>query len=399
MLQTAERSTSTTPATSACSRLGAMAGIDREWAPGQALGLSTDRLWVLSEGEVMVYRSGRPVDLWSAPHPLDLAGTVVGERSARFVAATKVRVRGVDVSAPGSSLTLEALAEETAALWGRVDTDARRDEDTFLPNVVPVPGPWWFRKVRGIAIVVQGDAARLQRSLPPGVHLLPGSGGRYSLVISRLEDAGSLDPRDSRRFLYHEVAPFLPVWSARTGPAVFVPEMYPDAWMAGVIGREIHGFPKRAGRIGFHDDGADLIVDQRLALRVRWRRLPECSPGAAMAGMSALLGTPRPLVRGMKWMVDRIHSSGRMGFPVLLRKRIPAPSTSGRTFEVDELVRVPFGLDPIVRAEPLDVRAAEIGSRASREGVLHGDVVGGYAIETGFRFGPGKVVRRYRRSE
>jgi hypothetical protein len=355
--------------------------------------LTTDRFWTLLAGEVVVHRAGRPIEVWRAPRALDVAGTVRGRRSARFVAATDVRVEGVSRGALGDGAIIAALADEASVLWDRIETDARRDDDMFLPGATPVPGPWWFRKVTGAALVVQGDAARLAAALPRGVHLLPRTRGRYLLVVSRLDEAGTLDPRDGRRFLYHEVTPFVPVWSVRTGVSVFIPELYPDAWMAVILGREIHGFPKRTARVGFHDDGAELLVEQRLAMRVRWRAEAPCSPGLAVRHLVDHMADTSAIGRAAQWAVDRWHGQSRLGFAALVRKRIGAPGTAGRDAEIDELVRVPFGLDPIERAEPLVVTEADL---PGGPGVLHGQVIAGVRLRTGFRFGKGVVTGRAR---
>lgn len=367
----------------------------RTFDRGAVLALPIESFWTLVEGEVLVQRAGRAVEVWRAPCVLDPSGTVQGTRSARFVAVTHVRVAGTPTERAPASAVSRALAAEAARLWARVETDVCRDDDAFLDGAVPVPGPWWFRRVHAAAIVMQGRAETLSACLPKGVRLMPGTGGRYVLAVTRLDGAGSLDARDGRQFLYHEVTPFLPVWTLRHGPALFVPELYPDAWMAVILGREIHGFPKRTARVAMREDGAELIVGRRLAARLRWRKGAPCTAGDAMGELTRhLTGTPR-LARGVRWMVD--HASTRddwSGFDVLVRKRIGEPSTAGATTEIDSLVRVPFRLDAIRDAARLEVTDAEVGlgGGGPGPGILHGHPLAAVTLSTGFRFGAGHVI-------
>jgi len=328
--------------------------------------------------------------VWRAPCPLDAAGTLLGEPRARFVAACDAEVSFVVRDRASNESIVAALTAENARLWERVERDARRDDDSFLPLATPVPGPWHFRRARAMVLVVQGDPRRQSAALPRGVHLLPGTGGRYVLAATRFEDAGSLDARDGSRFVYHEVAPFLPVWSGRRGPAAFIPELYPDAWMAVLLGREIHGFPKRTARIGFHEDGAELLVDRRLAMRLRFRARSPIPADEAFGALVRLVAgggaAGGALARLVEWPPVR-----RVGLSVLVHKRIGACETAGRTLAIDDVVRVPLAVDPVAGAWHLQGLTLELPGGS---GLLHGEVVGGYFIESGFRFGRGFVERR-----
>lgn len=359
-------------------------------APGSTLHLVPGSRWRLVRGEVVVYVAGRPVEVWRAPRVLDLGGALRGRRSATFVAATPVELEGTPLHACSAAEIADALAEENAALWSRIEADARRDDDSFLPFALPVPGPWHFRRAEAIALVVQGDSQRLRAALPRGLRLLPGTGGRYLLAITRFGGAGSLDPRDPSHFGYHEVTPFVPVWSGLRGPAAFVPELYPDAWMAVILGREIHGFPKRVARVGFHDEGAEMLVERRLALRVRHGEAAEVPPSHALAELARwLLGSPR-LARLGRAALDRLDPD-RLPLAALVHKRIGAYQTAGRTLAIDELVRVPISVERVTRAQRLDDLAVEI---PGGPGVLHGEVLAGFRLHSGLRFGEGRLERR-----
>lgn len=362
-----------------------------QFSDGEALSLPLDTAWRLVKGEVLVSCAGRPVELGRAPHILDAAGSVRGERSASFFALGPVTVQGEPLDTLPTERLARLLADESAQLWRRIDADARRDDDSFLSWAAPVPGPWYFRRAEAQMYVVQGDEARIRACLPRGVRPLPGTHGRYVLGVTRFEGVGSLDVRDPSQFSYHEVTPFLPVWSGWRGPAAFVPELYPDAWMAVLLGREIHGFPKRTARIGFHEDGAELIVDRRLALRVRFEPGEDVQPNEALSGLAQCLLQKPVAGRATRRLLDLLSDDIDRRFSVLVHKRIGSPQTAGQTLALDELVRVPVLLDPVRDAQRLeDVRLDLPGG----PGILHGQVIAGWRMHTGFRFGRGAIERR-----
>lgn len=359
-------------------------------APGSTLRLPPGSLWRLTAGDVAVYVAGRPVEVWRAPRVLDLAGSLRGRRNAIFVACGNVEIHGVPLDAVPPAELADALAAENTGLWARIEADARRDDDTFLPLAAPVPGPWHFRRAEAIALVVQGEPDRLRAALPRGLRLLPGTRGRYLLVVTRFEGAGSLDPRDPSHFGYHEVTPFVPVWSRLRGPAAFVPELYPDAWMAVILGREIHGFPKRTARVGFHEEGAELIVERRVALRVRHGEMVEARPHHVQAELFRWLFGSRRLARLGRSVLERLDPGG-LPLAVLVHKRIGAHQTAGRTLAIDELVRVPITVERVTRAHELRDLEVDI---PGGPGVLHGEVLAGFRLHSGLRFGEGRLERR-----
>lgn len=335
-----------------------------------------------------MHAASRPVELWEAPRSLDLAGSLRGTPSARFVASGPCTVVGVPQEHVCDRDKLAALAEETGGLWSRVEADARRDDDTFLDWARPVPGPWWFKQAEAAVVVMQGDPARVRACMPRGVRPLPGTGGRYLLAITRFDGVGSEDPADPQRFSYHEVTPFLPVWSGLRGPAAFIPELYPDAWMAVILGREILGFPKRTARVDLRNDGGELIVGGRLALKMRWREAPPAVPDAAIGALGRAL-IPFDLTE----RILRAVVPERPRFSALVHKRIGASHTAGQTLAIDEVVRVPVRLDRIHRAETLGGLRVDV---CDGPGILHGKAIAGWRLHTGFHFGEGFKERSIR---
>ncbi|MGH1346477.1 MAG: acetoacetate decarboxylase family protein [Nannocystales bacterium] len=328
------------------------------------------------------------MELWAAPRSLDLAGSLRGSPSARFIASGPCTIIGVPTEAISERDKVAALAEETQRLWSRVEADARRDDDTFMDWARPIPGPWWFEQAKAAVVVMQGDPARLRASMPRGVRPLPGTGGRYLLAVTRFDGVGSEDRSDRQRFSYHEVTPFLPVWSGIRGPATFIPELYPDAWMAVLLGREILGFPKRTARVALRERGGELIVGGRLALKMRWSEACPTVPNAAVGALGRAL-VPFELTE----RVLRAVVPDRPKFSALVHKRIGASNTAGQTLAIDEVVRVPVQLDPIHKAESLQGLQVEVGDGP---GILHGKAIAGWRLHTGFRFGVGLKERSIR---
>lgn len=200
--------------------------------------------------------------------------------------------------------------------------------------------------------------------MPRGERPLPGTGGRYLLAITRFDGVGSEGPSSHQRFSYHEVTPFLPVFSGIRGPATFIPELYPDAWMAVILGREITGFPKRTARTGLHDNGGEPIVGGRLALKMRWREACPTVPSAAIGALGRALVPFELTERVLRAIVPE-----RPKFSTLVHKRIGASKTAGRTLAIDEFVRVPVQLDPTRKAATLQGLQVEVGDGP---GTLHG---------------------------
>lgn len=342
-------------------------------------------------GEVTVFDHGRPIEVWRAPVVLDVAGALGGGRSFRFQALTRVRVSHRPLVDVPHEVLLDALVEENERLSRRVRADVLRDDDTFLPWARLVPGPWHFKSAHAYVLLMQGDPSRVRRCLPRGVWSMPRTGGRYLLAVTRFEGVTSLSGHDGGQFSYHEVTPFVPVWSGLRGPATFVPELYPDAWMAVLLGREIHGFPKRTARIGFHEDGGELLVDRRVALRVRFDRIGHGHVPEVLADIAGRLVRHRAVPHITASLLKRRRTTEGLGFAALVHKRIGSPESAGSSLQLDQLVRVPVTLDAVTEALPLEGLVVEVGEGP---GILHGRALAGWSLRSGFRFGAGAVERR-----
>ena len=388
----------------------------RELAPGSTIleeGTAPVGLTLLVAGEAAVWKDGRLVTFVEGPRPLELAPAVLGRPAAATYRAegpvTVARVPGHlvlgDSSRAGAehAAVVHALAEESAELDAQRFASVVAADDFFRqPNAELVPGPYRFGPFVAHLVVVRASPAQLAALLPPGVHPLPGFEGRYVVALNAIEDARVDHGERGPRYRYHEVTPFLPCVTSRGRPGLFVPELYPDAYMAILLGREIYGFPKRLARTVRRDDGVDVIVDQRRLVRARWGG-PRALDAAEYA--TTLLGHLMPgragatLIRS--GLVERL--AGRLGdvpaslrrSSVFVRKRIlSARSEVAPSFQVDELVEVPFtfeSMDDFTLWERHDVRFAK------EQGILVGDPVAVLSARIAFRFGAGFRRRDYRR--
>jgi hypothetical protein len=359
---------------------------------GRELTIDADELLYLDRGEALALVGPRPVEVVRGPRALDVGGSYLGNRRFRFEAVTDCEARIFARSEVEAGTWSEWLALECAAHAERLDHDLRREDDMFLDGAVPVPGPWRFERSDAFLLLIRADAGDLRALLPKGLVLIPGAPPTVAVVIAKFSDVGSTDPRDPGRFQYHEVTPFVPALSLTQGPVAYVPELFPDAYMAIVLGREIHGFPKRLARVHIQDNGADMILGRTLALRFRFdARRPVARSEMMAAAFRHGTGAPVPsalVARGF----DAVEGRLPLRLPVVVRKRIGDPATSGRTASEDVLVRVPVTFDL-----PRDTAQLE-GCELALAGrfPVRGRLLYACALTSGLTFGAGTVIRSMR---
>lgn len=362
----------------------------------------SDLVWLVA-GELEEWQQGRLSSIVLAPRPVALRAALDGGRSdASYRAAGDVTVARV------ARERLAAVAPEVQR-WLGAELDALRreraarlvvDDDFFLPEPGArlVPGPYHFGPFACFQMVVRTDPAALARLVPRGLHLAPGTDGRYLLAFTAIEGA-RVEHQDSARYRYHEVTPFVPCLTRLGKPAMFVPELYPDSYMAILLGREIYGFPKRLGRMRVDDAGLDLIVDDRRLLRARWGAGSELS--LEDYGARLLDGLFPSLPAGLTSLSRRAASTAaRLGLPlppasVFVRRRILSERSEVRArYRIDELVEVPVVVEEL--SAPRLFPAADVRIQPG-SGVVMGEVLDVMAVRLAFRFGAGKVRRRYPR--
>ena len=364
---------------------------------------------LLSQGELEVRRDGRLVDILPAPALLELPAAIrQGPSQASYRASGPVELTVfADAGSPSPADVIESLCREIDRLHQQRDRWARSQDDAYDPSVggLLVPGPYRFGPFEARFVLMQDDPHRLRRLLPPGLHLLPGCGGRYVLVLADFQNVSSLHPRsDGRRHGYRETTPFIPCVTSRGRIGMFVPELYPDAYMPILLGREIYGFPKRLGRTFAGLGRWDVVLDEQRALKVRWGKEVGID-GADFAeqllrGLVPALGAP---ARGTGRLGGILRWLGDHGVPrrfrqsrIFVRKRLlDHAHTHPRRYAVDELVEIPFELMPIRRTRV--IRDASVSCQA--RAVIGGQALQMFAAVGGFEFGPAQTLRRYRNGE
>ncbi len=371
------------------------------------------RLIFLLSGELAVLRDGRVVTLLDAPRSVGLVSLVDrGRRSASVKTLTPVEIASIDrdcfdklleTSPTFARHVLRELAHETRGLYD-AQFDMLESFDDFFesPNARLIPGPYEFPPFPMSLFIMEDDPRRLEALLPPGLRPIPGLGGRYLLSFSFISGGRSAHPQAAGRvFAYQEATPFIPCVDSLFRPGVYTPEVYPDAYLAIALGREIYGFPKRFGRVTLGDRHVELFVGNRLLLQARWdaERSVEAAPYAeALLGSVSPLGAlPQPLggLAGHLFALanrEVVLAHGPQ-VRVFVRKQIPAANSIGeRTLQVDQLVEVPFRLHPMSEFTLLENPALRFFDPTFFVG---GECVAAFRCRLGFTLGAGQVRRDY----
>jgi acetoacetate decarboxylase len=368
-------------------------------------------LRVLVDGELEEWQRNRLIGVIEAPAVLGLAALTTAQPTDHTLrAATAVRVctfshaliAALDAEPAWTRATAAALSAEVMALRAaRVDAVTTTDDFFDPPNARLVPGPYRFGPLRLVLHVVETARDALAALLPPGLHLLPGLGGRYLLGYGDFQNCISQHARaDGRVFSYRETTPFIPCAGfGRVG--AFIPELYPDSYMAILLGREIYGFPKRLGRTTVRDDGVDVIVDHTRLMRARWSRPAPLSPDDIVPMLSSwLLPTSGFGERIKRYLPEALSLAASLPFGlgkprVFVRKQIVSEaSLDPRRYRVDELIEVPVQPHPVTAAarfEAFDVRFSP------QQRILRGEVRGVLELHGGLTFGLGHRLWNYRR--
>lgn len=361
-------------------------------------------LTVLVEGEAEVWQRGRLVTVEVAPHPVALASTLLGLPSdatvrasgaGRVVEVPRARVRD-------SALLVEALTREMQRLREARLRDVIAADDFFVqPGARLVPGPYRFGPFTTTLFVVDGGEAHVRRLLPPGLHPMPGTRGRYVLAFHEIDNTVVEHAPGLGSYGYHETAPFLPCVTTTGRVGTFIPELYPDAYMAILLGREPYGFPKRLGRTIRRSDGVDVLVDHARLMRARWRgRLPLDTHELGLALVRALFprmegGTSDRFTRRvLTWIGDHGLPRPFRRSRVLLRRRLLSERAEvDPRHRLDELTEVPFEVLRFDDAAQWDVHDVRF---QPDHPILAGRVVAAFTATLAFRFGAGRRLRRYR---
>ena len=365
-------------------------------------------VFFLLDGEVAVTRDGKLVTLVQAPEILGLVAVIDGQpRTASLEAFSDVRVASMphqllegllDNSKRASRNLIRFLSHQLRVQYEQSDLIQRHFEDFFRsPKAELVPGPYVADPFDMYVFVMQDDPRRLEALLPRGVRPMPGTEGRYLLTFNFFEKTYSKHPEGSgMAFSYNETAAFLPCLAPRMRPGMFIPELYPDNFLAITLGRELYGFPKRFARttLDVERGKIDLVLARRMTLRATWDKAEALQPEQFLIKMIRLFWPrwvpeyARRVATSALGLVERhVPEDRRPAMPVFVHKQIPDSAegmTEGKA--IDELVEIPFQVSDLggfTRLERPRVRFLD------REYFLGGRCLGGFRLHMGLQFGRG----------
>jgi hypothetical protein len=366
-----------------------------------------DDVYFLRSGELAVWRAGRLITLLEGPRIIGLTSSLDAQpRTASLEVlrdAELSSVRGdvfrklVAERADLSAAVIAQLSLELREAWREQEFDRQAVDDFFeTPSARLVPGPY-TADVELRAFVMRDEATRLKALLPPGCAPLPGLEDSWLLLLSHFRDVHS-EHVQGRTYSYREVTPFVPCLGPDSQPGLFCPELYPDNYLAILLGRELYGFPKRMGRVHRGPTHVSLAVGHRLVLRAGWSEEREGDAAMVGAHMASAL-TPLPsLVTSAVGKVASLFTSRRRLWPsvnVLVRKQIPEASSvyDARAMRIDELVRVPFHLEAVGGFSVLESPEVRF---FQDDFFLGGEARVAFKQDLKFTFGAGTVVHDYR---
>jgi hypothetical protein len=378
-----------------------------ELAAGEVLAIEADHVVTLKHGRVEVWSDNRLLDIAEPEQWFGLARALTGEPAAmislcarstaslsRWAAADMLGMLRAEPSLL-AELSL-VLARDCARHEREAEAALRRADDFFLPGAELYPPTYTFGPFPSIALVVEHEPEQLAARLPPGLVSLPGAGGRCLVMINDIQRV-RCEHVPGREWAYREVVPFIPVvCPSRMAAGLYTPEVFADATMPILLGREVYGFPKRLGRINIADHFVRLLVDHALALELRWTSNREISGNDAIAMMASALvpGAPTRLVGAATSLFGALDLSlDSLPTRAFMRKRIHDPrGRAGLIWAIDELVEVPFRIDAL--ASPMSLSDVEL--ELGRSWPLGpGRLIAAVACDVGFHLAHARRVRDY----
>ena len=388
----------------------------QEYEKGELIlrqGDPSDDLVILLEGEVEIRRRNRLQSMIEAPAVLGLLALLDDTaRSADVSCWSGCKTCRLDSKVLNDLLQKSPVLSRNVmqylahALSEQYDTQFKIGlsfDDLFdSPNAQLVPGPYEFEPFPVLMFVVEQESKILTSLLPEGLNPIPGLGNRYLLLISTIENCYTENVKgDGRQFGYMETTPFIPCMSDYSRVGTFIPELYPDAYLPIILGREIYGFPKRYGRTFVKPGKADLIIGDRLLLRATWKARKsiqdEAFSSAFRAAFSDRPKLPDSLVKTLDRIFFAINRSEAirqisMMHVYVRRQLVGEQSLRERRFRIDELVEIPFKTHRLTELAVLEDSEIEFFDRSH---FLGGRCVAGFAARLGFSFGKGQVRRDY----
>jgi len=252
-----------------------------------------------------------------------------------------------------------SIETEGAYLYSMEDFLQTHLRDWFLPGSGDLlPGPYKDPKAMVDVFVMDGPAPAIRDVLPRGLWPVPGpAGNRYFLCFNHFTAMATEHPTGLKgglpvKFDYLEALVFLPcLRGAQFG--LYCASIYPDNMLAILIGREVHGLPKRFGVVRDFEGGPHtLLVDGQECVRASWGSIEVLDRVSNFlpSYLDAFLGG-EPGVSVMQSAVtalgtrmdDVLHHWCWPFLPVFTRRRVPAMTDQiDIDYTIDQLVSVPF---------------------------------------------------------
>lgn len=370
-------------------------------------------LILLVKGEVEVRRADRLLTIVEAPNLVGLIALLDddGSRTATVRALDDVDVLtlsraelhgAMDASPVLRRDMVRYLAATVRSLYDREFDMLLSFDDIFQsPNAQLLPGPYEFEPYPALFFVLQSNPERLAKLLPPGLSLVPGMRDRLLIVCSFVERCTSRAQGSSGRwFSYQETTPFIPCVADGGRAGLYTPELYPDAYLPIILGREVYGFPKRFGRTVKRKNGVDLWLGDRAVMQARWSNRRDVGSTAFGNHIISALAPTGPFaslfgpLAGMAFSAMNGPLAAAAPSPVVFVRRqlLSERSREKRILRIDELVEVSLTLDAFSEFAVLDAASVTFPDASF---FLSGTCIAAGAARMGFNLGAGRVRRDY----
>ena len=283
-----------------------------------------------------------------------------------------------------------AAARELRALRSQRSRQTQGLTQFLGPGAAPPPGPYALPGARLVLAVVRHPALRVL--MPPWMHSVVFD-DRCLLVFAEFPEAhGRTDRGEPVALAYCETSIMMPVLGARLGGVgMFCPALWPDNLMAGLVGRELFGLPKRFGVTDFADGAAAFSLRGELAAVLTWQGEEPIDTRTWLSDYVTLLlgedlvaGLLGELSSGLP--VEKALKAG-MTAPIYVQRRAAAFEAEDRNWTTDEIRGVETGLGAVREVEVLD---AELDLRVPF--LVGGELVAAWRCEVDMVFAESRAV-------
>ena len=395
-----------------------------------AVPVPEDRVLFVCRGVVEVYYKGRFERFATAGDVIGISRELVQLTSpisvrgsdALVYSMKRRRVERLEHNGAGEELYREMLTRDLASLLASRDVLMENLEDAFRdPGAGMIPGPYRAKDVNVVVCIMSASAPDMIRDAlkqtDGWLRPIPGRNEMFILIFADYGVFNSLHPwGEGRRFHFRETGLLIPGMSEKDPMGFYVPEIYPDSYLAILVGREVYGFPKRRGRTLA---GADFLEHRRIlletggriVLRATWGDRHEVGTAElgrqmleAMVGIHLTDRLPQPsrmLLSPALEAGDLLQQAARHGFnlafpeiPVYFRHRVPMAIPRDEEdmvqYRIDDLVRVPFTVEQGAAIQDCQV-LHEPRVHMEPEFWLQGTCEAAFAVRVNFEMGDREI--------